>query len=513
MRSENSIKNIVVNIGGQLFSILLSFLCRTVFIWTLDAVYLGVSGLFSNILSLLSVAELGIGTAITFSMYQPLAKNDRKKIAALMGLYKKAYHVIGCIVAVAGLALTPFYRSLINNPPDIPNLTLIYLLYVFNSVITYFFSYKQTIIVADQKSYICVLYQYGFSIIQNIVQILILFATKNFILYLCTQIIFSFFTNFVLSKKADKMYPYLKTFQNETLGNADKASITKNIKAMFLHRIGGAVVNGTDNILISKFFGLTSAGIYSNYFLITNTLAGLPSQIFSGITASVGNLGALENDKKSYHIYLSIHFAGFWIFSFCSISLFCLFNSFIPLWTRKDLTLSVVTVFFIALNFYATGMRQATLMFKNAFGLFWYDRYKAIIEAAVNLSASVILARHIGVAGVFLGTFISTITVDFWVEAVVLFRHGFHRPVAPYFTRYLFYFVLTFAVGFLTWYCCSLTGELSFRSFLLKCGICLIVPNTLFFFVFGRTKEFEYLKNYMKLPSFLKRNKQNSKNS
>ncbi len=507
MRSTNSLKNVAVNIGSQLLNLLLSFLCRTVFIWTLDAVYLGVSSLFSNILSLLSVAELGIGTAITFSMYQPLAKNDHKKLAALMGLYKKAYHTIGGIVAVAGLALTPFYRLLINNPPDIPNLTLIYLLYVFSSSVTYFLSYKQTIIVADQKSYICALYQYGFSITQNIIQILILFATKNFILYLCTQILFSFFTNFFLARKAEKMYPYLKTYRNETLKKSDRESIVKNIKAMFLHRIGGAVVNGTDNILISKFFGLTLTGIYSNYFLITNMLSGLIAQIFTGIAASVGNLGAVESDERSYHVYLSIHFAGFWIFNFCSIALFCLFNPFIPLWTHKDMTLSVLTVFFIALNFYATGMRQVTLMFKNAFGLFWYDRYKAIVEAAVNFIASILLARYIGVAGIFLGTFISTITVDFWVEAVVLFRHGFHRSAAPFFSRYLFYFVLTFAVGFLTWYCCSLTGNGSLESFIMKCAICLIVPNVLLLIIFYKSKEFTYFKKLLLPLLFRKRHR------
>lgn len=505
MRSENSIKNIVVNIGSQLFSILLSFLCRTVFIWTLGEAYLGVSGLFSNILSILSLAELGVGTAITFSMYQPLARNDRKKIGALMGLYKKSYHIIGGIVAVAGLAFAPFYRFFISNPPDIPNLTLIYLLYVFNTVITYFLSYKQTIINADQKNYITVLYQYGFSIVQNVVQIVILFQTKNFILYLGVQILFSFFTNFFLAKKADKMYPYMKKYEKETLSKEDKLPILNNVKAMFMHRIGGAVVNGTDNILISKFFGLASVGIYSNYFLITNTLNGLTSQIFNGITASVGNLGAVENNEKSYDIYLSIHFAGFWIFSFCSISLFCLFNPFILLWTGRNLLLAVPIVFLIVLNFYVTGMRQATLTFKNAFGLFWYDRYKALAEAAVNLATSIILAQHLGIAGIFLGTFISMMTISFWVEPLVLFRHGFHRSVVPYFTRYAFYAVLAFAAGFLTWYCCSLTGAHSFQSFVMKCIICLVVPNTLFLLVFYKSKEFQYLKNFIRLPAFRKK--------
>ncbi len=506
MRSENSIKNITVNLVSQLLSDVLSFVCRTVFIRMLGATYLGVSNLFIGILSLLSLAELGIGTSIIFSMYKPLAENDRRKIGALMGLYRRAYHVIGLIVAAAGLALTPFI-PFFTGSPAIPHLTLIYLLYVFNSTITYFFSYKQNIILADQKGYICTLYQYGLCIVQNILQIVILIQTKNFILYLCAQILFSFLTNFLLSVKADRMYPYLKRYRNARLSGRDRNSIFRNIRAMFMNRIGGAIVNGTDNILISKFVGLVSVGIYANYFMITNTINNLTSQIFSGVTASVGNLGAVESNRKSYEVYLSINFAGFWIFGFCSICLFCLFNPFIRLWmlwTGKgaELLFPMTVVFLIVLNFYVTGMRQATIMFKNTFGLFWYDRYRSLVEAAVNLGMSIVLARQIGAAGVFLGTFISTITVDFWVEPLVLFRHGFHRRASPYFIRYVFYTVFIFAVGSLTWYACSLAGGYSFGSFVLKCLICLILPNLLSLLVFCRTKEFQYLKGFVRLPGF-----------
>lgn len=506
MRSENSRKNLVVNVGCQLVNILLGFLCRTVFIRALGNSYLSISAYFSNVLSILSVAELGFGTAIIFSMYQPLAQNDRKKIGALMGLYKRAYRVIGLVVAAAGLAFAPFYRFFMKESPDIPYLTLIYFLYLFNSVLTYFFSYKQSIIMADQKNYICTLYQYGFSITQNVIQIVILFRTHNFILYLCTQIIFSFLTNFFLARKADRMYPYLKHYETQKLGKTEKDGIFKNIKAMFMHRIGGAVVNGTDALLISSFVNVASTGIYSNYFMITNTLNGLTSQIFGAITASVGNLGAEEENRKSYKIYLAINFAGFWIFSFCAISLFCLLNPFIRFWLRKDdMTFPILVVFLIVLNFYVTGMRQATLTFRNAFGLFWYDRYKAIAEAAINLIASIILVQQIGIAGVFLGTLISTITTDFWVEPLVLFRHGFHRSPAPYFIRYAGYTVLTFAAGALTWNCCSLVAGSALVSFAVKCVICLVLPNLLFFLIFHRTKEFQYIMGMIKLPAFLNR--------
>lgn len=509
MRTANSIRNVTVNVVSQVVGILMSFLCRMVFIRTLGETYLGVDGLFGNILSLLALAEMGFGQAIIFHMYQPLAEQNHKKLGALMTLFKKSYRTIGLVIGGAGLLLTPCYHFFIDKSVSVPNLTLIYLLYVLNSVITYFFSYKQCIITADQKGYICTLYQYGFCIVQNICQIAALLLTHNFILYFCLQILFSFLTNYFLARKAGKMYPYLKKYRNEKLSAADRAEIFKNIKAMFLHRFGGVVVNGTDNLLISRFFGIVSVGFYSNYAIIVSALEKLTSQIFNGITASVGNLGATEKGRRPYSIYLAVNFAGFWIFSFCSICLLCLFNPFIRLWAGAKMLLPSDTVLLIVINFYATGMRQATLTFKNSFGLFWYDRYKAVAEALVNLAASIILGQIMGISGVFLGTLISTLTTDLWVEPLVLFRHGFHRSVRPYFLRYINYTVLTFAVGALTWLLCNLISEFGIGAFALRCLICLTVPNAIYLLIFYRTTEFQYLKRTMIVPvlSRLRRNR------
>lgn len=495
MRSTNSIKNIVVNLGSQLLGILMSFFCRVVFIRMLGDTYLGVNGVFSNILSIFSLAELGIGSAIIFSMYKPLAENDQPKIGALMALYRRAYHTIGLVVAIAGLAFAPFYRLVLKDPPQIPYLTAIYLLYVFNSVVTYFLSYKQSIITADQKNYICTLYQYGFCIAQNILQIFILIFTKNFILYLCTQILFSFFTNYFLARKADRMYPYLRRYRNRRLERRDRAAIVKNIKAMFMHRVGNALLNGTDSIILSAFVSTASAGIYSNYLLITVPLQGLTSQVFSSISASVGNLGAVEGRSKSYQVYRAVNFAGFWIFSFCSISLLCLFNPFLVLWAGPKLLFPLPIVFMISLNFYLMGMRQPTLMFKDALGLFWYDRYKSPLAALVNLVFSIVLVQQAGTIGVFIGTTIALVAVCVWVEAYVLYRNGFHRNVGAFFLHYALYAALTAAAGLLTWYLCSFVPGNTVFSLMLKILICVLVPNLIYLLLFHRTEEYLYLKN------------------
>ena len=500
-----------MNLVSQILSIVMSFICRTVFIQTLGGEYLGADGLFGSILSLLALAELGIGSTIIYHMYQPLAQNDQKKLGALMALFKKTYRIIGLVIGVIGLIFTPFYHYFVDPSVSIPNMTLIYLLYVFNSVITYFYSCQQCIITADQKGYIVSIYRYGFCIAQNIVQILVLLQTGNFILYFCLQILFSFFTNFFLAKKAGKMYPFLHRYRNEKLSADDKAEIFKNVKAMFMHRFGAVIVNGTDNLVISALFGVVSVGLYSNYYMITSKLTDFTSQIFDGITASVGNLGAEDNEKRSYRIYQITNFAGFWIFGFCSICLLCLFNPFIELWVGSKMLLPTQVMFFIVLNFYVTGMRQATLTFKNSFGLFWYDRYNAVAEAVINLVCSILLANRIGIAGVFLGTLISTLTTDLWVEPLVLYRHGFHRSPAPYFMRYVLYTALAAAAGAITWYSCSLIRGNGFLQFASKLVICLIVPNALFLLIFFRSKNFRDLMEVVKLPDFLKR--QSSKRS
>jgi O-antigen/teichoic acid export membrane protein len=510
LRRDNSIRNVTVNLVSQVLSIIMSFICRTVFIQTLGEKYLGVDGLFGNILSLLALAELGIGSTIIYHMYLPLAQNDQRKLGALMALFKKTYRIIGLVIGAIGLILTPFYHYFIDSSVSIPHLTLIYLLYVFNSVITYFYSCQQCIITADQKGYIVTVYRYGFCIAQNILQILILLLTHNFILYFCLQILFSFFTNFFLAKKAGKMYPFLHQYRNEKLSAQDKAEIFKNVKAMFMHRFGAVIVNGTDNLVISALFGVVSVGLYSNYYMITSKLTDFTSQIFDGITASVGNLGVEESDKRSYRIFQITNFAGFWIFSFCSICLLCLFNPFIELWVGAKMLLPTNVMVLIVLNFYATGMRQATLTFKNSFGLFWYDRYNAVAEAAINLVCSIVLANKIGLAGVFLGTLISTLTTDLWVEPLVLYRHGFHRSPAPYFLWYVLYTALAASAGVVTWYCCSLIPGSGILQFAAKLVICLIVPNALFLIIFFRSKNFQDLIEVVKLPDLLKRHAKRS---
>lgn len=496
-RTLNSLKNVKYAIYGQTFGIIINFISRTIFVRILSVEYLGINGLFSNILSILSLAELGIGPAIIYSMYKPLAEKDEVKLKALMNLYKKAYIVIGIIIGIAGTLLTPFLDFFINDIPNIPHIKLIYILYVSNSAISYFFSYKRNIIIADQKKYIDTLYHYTFYFLRNILQIFILLFTKNYILYLVIQLLSILLENVSISKKTDELYPFLKN-NKESLELVEKKTIFKNVKALMLHKIGSVLVLSTDNILISKFIGLIEVGLYSNYLIIIQTLTTLFGVIFNSITSSVGNLAVTEGQRKNERIFMCIDLMCFWLFAFASICLIVLFNPFIQLWLGEQYLFSFPIVLLIVINFYLSGRRQSILTFRAALGLYWYDRYKPLFEAGVNLIVSIILVKQIGIKGIFIGTIVSTLTTCFWIEPYVLYKHGFKSPVKSYFIKYFIYIFLMIVAGVITYIVASVFNGTGFIVFCVKLIICIIIPNIIFVICFWRTEEFEYFKNIFK---------------
>lgn len=287
-RTYKSLKNTSIALVAQIFSVVLSFITRTIFIHSLGVGYLGLNGLFSNILSMLSLAEMGIGTAIVYEMYKPLATNDEPKTAAFMNLYRSLYKYIGFFIAVVGASLIPYLDVFINDSPDVSNIEYIYILFLANAVLSYFFTYLRSIIIADQKAYISNINTIIFLVIQNIFQILSLIIFKNYYLYLIIQIVCTVLSNVEISIRANKLFPYLKKYKREKITKAEQIGLFKNVIGMMSAKIGAIVVNGTDNLLISAFVGLSSVGLYSNYTLIVNTVKTLFVQSISAITASVG---------------------------------------------------------------------------------------------------------------------------------------------------------------------------------------------------------------------------------
>ena len=500
MRTKNSIKNIIVTLIGHIVSLVISFVARLVFVRMLSAEYLGINGLFTDILSILSLAELGLGSAIIYGLYKPLAVKDEKKIKAWMNFYALVYRIVGIVVLVLGISLMPFLDIIIKEQPNISNLNLIYLLFLTNSVSTYFFAYKRSLIMADQKNYIVTFYQKFFTILVNVVQMIALFLTKNFILYLVIKIIVSLLENLVIARRADMMYPFLKEKNKEKLTVEDKKGLYKNVQAMVYHRVGGVMVEGTDNILVSSFVGIIWVGLYSNYSLIVNAIFGIISQVFESVTASVGNMNAIESKEKSFDIYKVMLLLNFWFFGFSTIALWILLNPFIMLWLGEDYLMSTIIESMIVINFYIKGMRRITLIFRDSFGLFWNDRYKPLVEVIINLLVSAILAQYFGIIGVLFGTFISTMTTSFWIEPYVVYKYGFQRNVGDYFKRNAIFFATLLIAAIPTWYVSSiLFTTINIWTFIGKVTVCIVIPNLIFILIFKNTAEFKYVMGIKKI--------------
>ncbi len=512
-RTVNVIRNSFFGVISRVGVLLLQFICRTIFIKKLGEVYLGLNGLFTNILTILSLAELGVGEAITYSLYKPLAEGDVKKCSMLMQVYKKVYNWIGIGILTIGIMLTPALPLIIKDMPDIKYIELIYILYVVNTSVSYFFSYRRNLIIADQKRYIATFIRYSVHIIFTLLEIIYLVLYRNFIGYLVIMILATLADNVIVSMKAKKMYPYLKDKEVVPLDEETKKSIIKNTKAMMMHKVGGVVVNSTDNILLSRIVSLSSVALYSNYYFITNALNSVSQHVFNSVTASVGNMFVTDDKNKQYSIFRDIFFLNFWMFCFIAVSLICLFNPFIELWVGKEYLFSFDVVCIIVINFYIYGMRKSVLTFREASGLFYKDRWKSVFEASINLISSIILAYCFGAFGVFLGTLVSSVCVCIWVEPLVLYKYGFNLKLREYFKIYFMYLVITLISCVISYFLCSLVTIGGLIGLFIKAFICLIVPNAIIIVLFGKTREYQYLKKIIKniLSRFRKKKKNNEK--
>lgn len=450
MRTRYSIINMLFNIGGQFLTMLLSFINRMVFIRCLSAEYLGVNGLFTDVLSILNFAELGIGTAMVFSMYEPAARDDEQKLARLMNLYKWMYRAVAVSVLLFGLVLLPFLPYLIKGGEGIEHITLIYMIYVLGSASSYLLSYKNSIYQAYQKGYICAGWSMACECIKTVSQITVLLLTRNFILYLAVQQAIQFLPNIMVSRMVDKEFPYLKEC-HELPEREERNGILKNIGAMSMHKLATVIVRNTDSLLMSSFIGLATVGLYSNYRLVLNALNNLLNKFATAFSGSVGNFAALENSDRLYQVYKEMDFLFFVQSAYLTGGLMMLFNPLIELLFGREYCFPMTTVAIIVTEFYISRMRQTNLLFREVMGLFWNDRYKAVAESIINLVASLVLVRQYGVTGIIWGTIISTLCTCAWVEPYIFLKYGvqdaWQKKLRDYFAEYLKRTLLTAAVS------------------------------------------------------------------
>lgn len=451
MRTKNSLKNVIIAMLCNTITLLINFFTQKLFISNLGIEYSGLNSVFSNIISMLSISELGIGTAIIYHLYKPIAENDIPKIKILMNFYKKAYNAIAIAVLCIGLLIIPFINNLVSADNISENIYLLYLLFLIDSVISYTATYKRSIIYANQKNRIIDLIHLGYTILMNSFQIIVLIYFKSFIIFLLIKVICRIIENVVISCITDRFYPFLKDKCNDSLDENVKSDIKLKVKAQLFHSIGGYIVLGTDNIIISKFLGLAIAGIYGNYILIINAANTVLTQIFSALTASVGNLLVENNKEKTYEIYKKIVLINFIIYGVVTVVFYTVINDFIIIWLgNKEYLFSKTIVLLLSINIYMQGMRKTMQMFATAAGICHENRFIPLIEAAINLIASLVLLYFIGLPGVILGTIISTLILYLYSFPKYIYYPLFNHKKSEYiseFFRYTLFLIVIFIIN------------------------------------------------------------------
>lgn len=497
MRLKKSIINFISNILIYFISIIPLFIVRKVFLTQLGNELLSVNSLFSDIIGVMSIFELGIGTAIVFSLYKPFAENDRIKIKGYLDYYQKFYSRVGIIILLIGILLVPFIPQFIKSTITIPHLGVYFILYLANTVLSYFFTYKTCILQVAQEGYKLTISTALSKLVISFFQIIILLKYQNYYTYLLLEIIINLIYYLLINRYIDKRYNWLKQIKGR-IEKVEEENLIKNIKAMFMHKIGSLVINSTDSIVIANFVSLVSVGRFKSYRMIIAAVETLIWKGMSGIIASIGNLIAEADDKNIYKVHKRIFFLNFWIVSFIIISLYNTLNQFIVLWLGEDQLLDSLTFVIILLNCYFSLMRSSVESFKEGAGVYHEDRYAPLAESVINLFLSILLVKWIGLPGVFIGTMISNLTVVFWVKPLVVYRHIFKKSVVDYFKSYFRYLLIALIPLVLTNF---LTNPFKYTytlgAFSINVIINIIVINLFYLIFFWKNDEFDYFKRIL----------------
>lgn len=495
-RMQKSVKNMISGMTYRFLTILTAFVVRTVFIRCLSNEYLSVNGLYSSILSMLSLAELGFSTAMVYSMYKPLADRDFGKLAQIMHLYKQVYRYIGTFILIVGLCLVPFLDFLIKNKPDIRGLTFYYILFLMDSVLSYwFFAYRMSILQADQKAYIISNYNSIFNLIKAVLQIIVLLCFHNFTLYLLMQIGCTILQNTILAIKIGKEYPIFKGKIESKLPKDEKVQIFRDVKALMLQKISFKILNTSDSLIISSFVGIEWIGLLSNYIMIQDAVVAVLTQITGSISASLGNFFVKEDKEAGYILFKRVEFLNFWLYGFSAIAFAVLLNPFVKLWLGEEYVLGIEVVIALVFRFFIEGYMNMMSTFRSSLGLFTQGQYLPLIVAGMNIFLSISLSIPFGVAGVIIATPLARCCINVWYMPLVIHRDGFNKSVKSFYKRYFSRMIL---LGIVMFVMVMFSEKIIFiegvtlLNFISMVFITAVIPNLLFTIFFIRTDEFKY---------------------
>lgn len=482
-RVDNAYKNMYTGLINQIVILIFRFVTRTVFIKTLGSQYLGINGLFSNILIFLSLADLGIGASLVYSLYKPIADKNYQKQNVICKYLQKIYVYTGFVIIIFGLILMPFLNYIIKEEVNFVNLYLVFLLYIFQTASTYlFFPSKIEFLVANQKRYIYNNINTIITIVSNIVQIIILVIFKNFYLYLFVIILFNIIQAFIISKITNHLFPFITNKCDSTLSREEKIKTFNDCKGLILYRLNYIVLVATDNIIISKYLGLALVGIYSNYILVTNSIVNILSTFFNSINASIGNLHVSEGVEKNKFIFDLNNLITVICFGIFSSGVYLLINDFIYIWLGKEYLLSKLFVIILSINLYVEGLRKILSTYRTNYGLFTEAKYIPLVGMILNIVISVVLVTKIGIFGVLLGTLISNLLTFIWFDPYIIYKKIFKKSVFEFYIKNIGYFILFVIISLISEYICSyilvegIIGFIIHGSILIMLSIIIIVP-------------------------------------
>ena len=491
-RAKNAKRNIVMALAHKLVSIILPFLVRTILIKKIGVDYLGVNSLFASILSILNITEMGFSSAVVYSMYKPIADNDQETICSLLYFYRKIYRFIGSVVLVIGILLIPFLDKFIHGSyPENINLTLLYLIYLCNTVLGYFmYSYLSSVIVAYQREDIISCIGIVISILLNGTQILMILISKNYYVYSILFPVFTIVNNLLIAVIVHRIYPQYRC--EGALSKDILHDIKVRVTGLLISKICNTSRNAFDSIYISAFLGLTVTVIYNNYYYIINAITVILNIISHSILGGVGNSVVLETVEKNYEDMNKMNFIYMWISGWFTVCLLCLIQPFMQIWMGKDLMFPLSVVCLLCIYFYVLKMGDVRTVYVQVNGLWWENRFRSIIEAIGNIVLNYFLGKKFGVHGIIIATILTIFLINFGYGSTILFKHYFkEQNVKEYYRKHFHYMLVTGIVALGTYYLCQLVDIGNWSTIIVRLIICLIVPNIGYVFFYRKMEIFE----------------------
>ncbi len=491
-------RNVLKASGAALLSsfagIVIQLGYRAIFLHILSYEYLGLDRLFADILGLLGLADLGIADAIIVRLYKPISREETGRVGALMHYFRRTYHLIALVILALGALLTPFLRFFIRDAGEIPpdaDLTLIFLLLLLQTAATYLFSYKFSLLNADQRQNRTSLFNTLNALVRYSVQLLLLVTTESYTLTLAAGIAVTLLCNWLEGRWVERQYPQVFSGA-ERLSAQERGEIRRDTAALLMHKLGGTVVASTDSILLSRFIGLAVTGIYANYQMVLAGLSGTLLSLLGALSPTFGNIHATMTEAERYAIFKKTLFLNFWVGGLTVCCLYNLLDDFILLWVKQELFLDPLTVKLLCALFYMQLVRKVSNLYSVSCGLMNRDRFRPVIESALNIAISILALKRIGTAGIFLGTILSNLLTVFWREPYLLYRYAFGQRLGAYWRLYGANLAVTVAAVWLSARLKALLfpGHLGLAAWL-ACGVlCALVFQSLHTLAFSRTEEF-----------------------